>query len=305
MVKKHTKKKKGTKTPKKAPKKTKRKRPSKKSLTKRAKALKKKAQKKTARPKAKRQTRRKVKIAKVYSLEELLSKVKAAPPTEEHMIEETKFDIGVPHNAQAMPSYDIAQEYHVDRAVILTVDPKLIFAYWEIRPQSMHEAMAHVGSNAKLTLRFYDISSNTDPDQSPSWDVEVFDRLGNWYLRLDYPEQKLCLDVGLKNEKGVFHTIARSNIIRIPRRALARPGPLKWMVVSPDGQKVITDVEEYTEADLQLLRRILGPHFFELLMRGQFASIAGSSLEAVFQNVSSLHLPVEVSSSPSSWSRRP
>jgi hypothetical protein len=251
--------------------------------------------------------RRPVRVSKVSTLEELISKVKAPekPNQEERKIEESKYDIGVPHNGKAVPSYDIPLEYNVDRAIVLTVDPRLVFAYWEVRQQSIYDAMSKVGAHAKLTLRFYDISATGDPSNSPSWDVEVFDRLGNWYLRLDYPEQVLCLDVGLKNQHGVFYCVARSNIIKIPRQFLAAPGPLKWMVVSPDGQKIITDVEEYTEADLQLLRKILGPHFFDLLMRGQFASIAGSSLEAVFQEISSLRVPLEVSSSPSSWSRHP
>lgn len=251
--------------------------------------------------------RRLVRVSRVSTLEELISRVKAEeiPHHEERKIEESKFNIGVPHNGQAVPAYDIPLEYNFDRAIVLTVDPRLVFAYWEVRQQSIYDAMGKVGPHSKLTLRFYDISATGDPSNSPSWDVEVFDRLGNWYLRLDYPEQILCLDIGLKNEFGVFHCVARSNIIKIPRQSLASPGPLKWMVVSPDGQKIITDVEEYTEADLQLLRKILGPHFFELLMKGQFASIAGSSLEAVFQEISSLRVPLEVSSSPSSWSRHP
>jgi len=243
----------------------------------------------------------KPKKAKV--LEEIISKVTSSEQAqEERKIEESKFDIGVPHNAEAQPSYDIPFQYHKDRAVVLTVDPRFVFTYWEIKQESIHEAMARLGHRAKLTLRFYDVSATGNPEASPSWDIEVFDRLGNWYLRLDYPEQHLCMDVGMKNEFGHFHRIARSNYIKLPRQFLAQPGPLKWMVVSPDGQKVITDVEEYTDADLELLRKILGPYFFDLLMKGQFASIAGSSLEAIFQEISAFRIPMEISSSPSSWS---
>ena len=246
------------------------------------------------------------KVEKTQVLEELISKVSTPEQLqEERKIEESKFDIGVPHNAGAQPSYEIPFEYHKDRAVVLTVDPRFVFTYWEVKPESTHEAMARLGPSAKLTLRFYDVSGTGDPDTSPSWDIEVFDRLGNWYLRLDYPEQHLCMDVGMRNEYGAFYRITRSNYIKLPRQALAAPGPLKWMVVSPDGQKVITDVEEYTDADLELLRKILGPYFFDLLMKGQFASISGSSLEAIFQEISAFRLPMEISSSPSSWSGRP
>lgn len=247
-----------------------------------------------------------INVGHAWSLEELISKVSTEPVfQEEHRIEEAKFDIGVQHNGKAKPVYEIPFEYQVDRAVVLTVDPRFVFTYWEVKPESMHNAVSHLGPGAKLTLRFYDISATGDPDKSPSWDIEVFDRLGNWYLRLDYPEQILCLDVGMKNGYGAFHRIARSSVIRLPRQTLAAPGPLKWMIVTPDGQKLISTVEEYTDADLELLKKILGPYFFDLLMKGQFASVAGSSMEAIFQDISAFRMPMEISSSPSSWSGRP
>jgi hypothetical protein len=73
--------------------------------------------------------------------------------------------------------------------------------------------------------------------------------------------------------------------MRLPPQSLAKPGPIKWMVVSPSGDRLLSDVEDYTDADLALLKKILGPYFFDLLMRGRLASIAGSSVEAVFYDV--------------------
>ncbi len=203
---------------------------------------------------------------------------------------ETKFDIGVRHNGMAFPEQELPSEYGKDRAVILVVDPTFVFTYWEVRKESLDEAARHVGSEAKLTLRFYDVSSSYSPEQSSFWDVEVFDRLGNWYLRLAHPEQNLCLDVGVKNAQGHFYRIARSNLVKLPPQSLAKPGPIKWMVVTPSGEKAISDVEDYTDADLALLKKILGPYFFDLLMRGRLASIAGSSVEAVFYDVGQLRM---------------
>ncbi|MFH0800193.1 MAG: DUF4912 domain-containing protein [Pseudomonadota bacterium] len=210
--------------------------------------------------------------------------------TDEGSIEKTKFDIGVAHNAQAMAVHDIPSHYGKDHASILVVDPRFVFTYWEVRQKSMLEAAKRLGSEAKLTLRFYDITRTHAPEDAPSWDVEVFDRLGNWYLKLEYPEQILCLDVGMRSASGAFHCIARSNFLRMPPASLARPGPIKWMVVTPAGDRLISDVEEYTDADLSLLKKILGPYFFDLLMRGRFASIAGSSLEAIFYDVQALRV---------------
>jgi hypothetical protein len=218
--------------------------------------------------------------------------------------EGTKFDIGVRHNGMALPYAELPSEYGKDRAVILVVDPRFVFTYWEIRGDSLGEAHRAAGPGGKLTLRFYDISATGNPETSGFWDVEVFDRLGNWYLRLAHPEQHLCLDVGVKNPQGYFHCIARSNVMRLPPQSLAKPGPIKWMVVSPSGEKVVSDVEEYTDADLALLKKILGPYFFDLLMRGRLASIAGSSIEAVFYDVQMLNLGF-APSSVTSWQAAP
>lgn len=218
--------------------------------------------------------------------------------------EASKFNIGVTHNGHAMADRDLPPEYGKDRVILLVVDPRFIFSYWEVRQDSMQDANQRLGGNAKLTLRFYDISNTGRPETSPYWDVEVFDRLGNWYLRLAHPEQHLCLDIGMRDSAGNFHCIARSNVMKLPPQSLAQPGPIKWMVVSPSGEKLLSDSEEYTDADMALLKKILGPYFFDLLMKGRLASIAGSSVEAVFYDVQQLLRPPagQPGESPSSGS---
>lgn len=199
--------------------------------------------------------------------------------------EAKKFDIGVPTNGFAAPQGELPWEYGKDRAVLLVVDPTFVFTYWEVTNDSIRRATECVGNDGKLTLRFYDVTRTHMIEGSNFWDVEVFDRLGNWYLRLLGPEQKLCLEVGLKNSAGHFYALARSSVMRLPPQGLAKPGPIKWMVVTPAGDKLISDVEDYTDADLDLLKRILGPYFYDLLMRGKLATITGSSIEAIFYEV--------------------
>jgi hypothetical protein len=220
-------------------------------------------------------------------LEEAVSRA-AADAEDVAAGEATKFDIGITHNGKARSREELPFEYGTDRVVLLVVDPRFVFTYWEIRDDSIAQARRDLGPSARLTLRFYDISATGNPDASAFWDVEVFDRLGNWYLRLAHPEQRLCLDIGMRNAAGHFYRLARSNILRLPPQSLAKPGPIKWMVITPAGDRLISDIEEYTDADLALLKKILGPYFFDLLMRGRLASIAGSSVEAVFYDIQQL-----------------
>ncbi len=235
-------------------------------------------------------------------LENLITNVSEESQQEhERVVEEAKYDLGVQHE-EVFRQPEIPYQYGLDRVILLVVEPRFVFTYWEVTEESLAEAANHVGSQPKLTLRFYDTTGGTQPEQSPNWDIEVFDRLGNWYLRLEHPEQTLVIDVGLKDEAGRFCAITRSNYMTVPRDSLAAPGPIKWMVVGPNGEKVITDVEEYTDEDLELLKRILGPHFYGLMMRGEFSSIVGSSMEAVFQDIASLkHPEMPPSSSSTLW----
>ena len=217
--------------------------------------------------------------------------------------EATKFDIGIAHNGMALPSAELPTGYGTDRVVLLIVDPAFVFTYWEVTQESLKVASEQAGPSAKLTLRFYDITETGTTRGSRSWDIEVFDRLGNWYLKLASPEQMLCLEIGVKTATGEFHSISRSNVMRLPTQGLAKPGPIKWMVVTPSGEKLVSDAEEYTDADLDLLKQILGPYFYDLLMRGRLASITGSSVEAVFYDVENLnqgHSP----SSGQPWSQK-
>lgn len=230
-------------------------------------------------------------------IEKIVAQVSAGQE-EESLIEGSKFNIGVDHNAHALASKDIPLEYGKNSVHLLVVDPKFAFTYWEVCQDDIWEATKQLGNHAKLTLRFYDITRTNNPDTSSFWDVEVFDRLGNWYLKLEHPDQRICLDVGMKNQAGEFYRFARSNVMKLPSQSLARPGPIKWMIVTPSGEKLISDIEEYTDADMELLKKILGPYFFDLLMRGRFASLAGSSIEAIFFDVSSLKMGESPSGNP-------
>jgi hypothetical protein len=198
---------------------------------------------------------------------------------------QSKFEIGPKQNAQDFQVHNIPFEYGKNRIVFLTVDPKFAFVYWEVQQEKMHDALNSIGHNAKLTLRFHDTKA------SGFWDTSIFERVGNWYLKLDRPERKLWVEIGMKNDRGDFYSIARSNTMQMPRMGLAGRGPIKWMLVTPAGEKLITEVEDYTDADLDLLKKILGPYFFDLFRRGKFSTITGSSAEYVFMELEEMQTP--------------
>jgi hypothetical protein len=174
----------------------------------------------------------------------------------------------------------------VNRLLMLVVDPRYAFTYWEIKLESLLQAADRSGPDAKLTLRLYDTTS-AEPNV-PYGDVEIFDRRGNWYLKMEQPQQRLRLEIGMKAATGEFECITRSSIMRITQEMLAHPGPIKWIASAPGEDRFAPPSEEYQDANPETLKKILGPYFYELLVRGRLTSIAGSSMEAVFHDIQTL-----------------
>lgn len=180
----------------------------------------------------------------------------------------------------AMPN-SFSSQTCPNNVTLITIAPRFAFAYWNIQAALMIEIANKIGSDARLTLRFYDVTETQDIQNSLYWDIEVFDRQGNWYLKLQRPEQKLYLEIGMKNRTNGFSRISGADIMHMPDEVIARPGPLKWIVIRAEGQ-------EYSDVDQDLLKKVLGPYFYDLLMRGRFSSIADSSIEALFHEINSL-----------------
>lgn len=175
-----------------------------------------------------------------------------------------------------------------DSIILLIVDPHYAFAYWDISSQSIEEAIRHVGLLHKLTLRFYDATKSPPSEEQNFWDIEVFDRVGNWYIKLDDPSQILVVDIGLKDDSGRYCAISRTHAMKLKTETLAASDSTKQALEIPLIDLVSNSADEPLSANHQMLKRILGPHFYNLLIRGDFESIVGSSAEAVFQDLSSI-----------------
>lgn len=169
-----------------------------------------------------------------------------------------------------------------NRAVLLTIEPHFIFAYWEISIASMLLAAQSAGHDAKLVLRLYDIT-NTDSKDCTSWDVEVFDRQGNFYFKMTRPGQRLSFEMGMKGQIGKFSNVVVSDVVHMPEHILSKPGALKWLVTNNTQQ-------DLADADPDLLKKTLGPYFHDLLMRGRFSSVVNSTAEALFHDIKLLKL---------------
>jgi hypothetical protein len=144
-----------------------------------------------------------------------------------HVGEETLHDEKV---AFAPSSFEIPKEYGTNHLIALVRDPWWIHTYWEVTPDGLGEANRRAAdSDARLTLRVYDTTERND--LTYFWDIEIYQRTGNWYIDVGRPDRTYLIDVGMKSRGGLFATIARSNVVRTPPAGPSQRLDEEWWTV--------------------------------------------------------------------------
>jgi hypothetical protein len=120
-----------------------------------------------------------------------------------------------------LPIGILPEEYGEDAIALMTVDPRKLFIYWEVREDTLTKL------TGDLNIRLYDVTGiDFDGTNASSYhDLAVSNRIGSWYLDVN-PEREFVADVGVIDPSGVFTTIARSNKASTPREGKAEEGVL-------------------------------------------------------------------------------
>ncbi|HOW17022.1 MAG TPA: DUF4912 domain-containing protein, partial [bacterium] len=231
-------------------------------------------------------TTKKVSTKKVIT-KKTTKKIKVLVAEPDYRINEeltlTKYDIGA-HTApnvyhkDPMQTEEPPHTYDINKVVILPIDPKFAFIYWEVRQDTIDGVISAFGPG-KLTLRVYDVTNIEFNGYNAHewWDMDVHHRFGTWYLRHNKSDRNLMVDIGIRGNDGNFHAIYRSKAIYFPRDFMVGPGKILWMLVDEFGNKLISDIEDYTDADLELLKKIMGADRFKRFMKGGLDIFLGAS----------------------------
>jgi hypothetical protein len=146
----------------------------------------------------------------------------------------SKFDLG--SRVAEPPVEQIPWGYGQNRISALAVDPRRMYAYWEVRDDAIDVARAALGSGGKdawLNLRVYDISGRIfDGTNAHSYfDVKLERDIRQWFFEIGKPTSTHCVEVGLKSYEGYFQKVARSGRVDFPRAEPPSTGPVEWMSV--------------------------------------------------------------------------
>ena len=126
--------------------------------------------------------------------------------------------------------------YGRTETVLMVVHPFLLFAYWEVTPESCrqaHETMGPEIDGARAILRMYDISlihfDGTNAHQV--FDIDIGLEARGWYIPIWTADKSYCADLGFLARTGRFHPISRSNVIHTPRATPSSRTDEQWMRV--------------------------------------------------------------------------
>jgi hypothetical protein len=137
----------------------------------------------------------------------------------------------------AEPYADLPAGYGVNRIVAVARDPAWIYTYWEITPDGLAEGKRRVGDGeAKLTLRVGDLTDGEE--RVSSFDVEIYHRIGNWYIEVGRGGRTFVVEIGMKSRAGAFAALARSNQTTTPSGRVSDDLSEEWWIVE-DGEAVL------------------------------------------------------------------
>jgi len=162
------------------------------------------------------------------------------PHLAQERIEESKYYTGPSPQPLATEQSGVPKEYGDDRLVLMTRDPFVVHAYWEVTPARLERERAWFGWGSKLCVRIYDITGVQFDGRNAIgyFDQELPERTGNWYFDLGRPNHSFCADLGLLSPEGRFLTLIRSNYVTMPPDGVSEEIDEEWMLADEEFLKL-------------------------------------------------------------------
>lgn len=148
-----------------------------------------------------------------------------APP---HQVAEDRLSVG-----------HLPNEYGRDRFVLLTRDPRWLFAYWEITPETEKKIRAKAGNdikNARRVLRVYDLESESGA--ASSFDIQIHSGAKSWYIHLPHDAASWRIEIGYIGESGRFYKIFESNTVITPKKGVSSVIDEKYRILDDEFDEI-------------------------------------------------------------------
>lgn len=197
---------------------------------------------------------------------------------------------GAPTAAQAANTTGLPKNYGDTRIAILPRDPVWFYAYWEISAEAYGDLRRKLGDKifdgSRWALRVYDVTeiSFDGGNAHRYFDIFVDPKSDNWYVNVGEVNRSWCADIGLTTPDGRFISVARSNVLSMPRHGVSPVTDEQWAILQQEFERLLrlSGVERIGKGSFDIAK----------LMRERWEEIV------------SLSLPTSPGGA-SSWSRGP
>ncbi|MDD5614101.1 MAG: DUF4912 domain-containing protein [Candidatus Omnitrophica bacterium] len=169
-------------------------------------------------------------------------KLKTSNHVGQTIVESTKFQAGSDQKDQEYrkDELSIQHRYGEDTFVLMVRDPWWLFSYWEITLESWNKARAHCATDHKEVLRVYDVTGleSSKKKFNRYFDIELSPFVENWYINVEESGRSYVAEIGLRDSRGVFYPIIRSNVVMTPKYGPSDAVDEEWMVLEEDYWKM-------------------------------------------------------------------
>ncbi|MBI5179159.1 MAG: DUF4912 domain-containing protein [Nitrospinae bacterium] len=156
---------------------------------------------------------------------------------DEETVEDSKYFVA---STQAhLESANIPDAYGDNRIMLFVRDPFWTYSAWDLHPETPAKTAQSHGLNLhefNIALRVYDVTDVvfTGTNANRFFDIEVGMAKGNWYVNVPEDDRNYLVEVGLKNMRGDFYMMARSNVVSVPRNGVSSRMDEEWMIADED-----------------------------------------------------------------------
>jgi hypothetical protein len=134
------------------------------------------------------------------------------------------------------PEYPIPDKYNLDTVVLLPVNPKKEYVYWEVSDKTVDQmCRQHSISQPVFILKVFQ-TDGTHVDELASIRTAKY---GNWYFDLYCPDMSLWAELGMLDNMGNYYPIIASKTIKMPSDKVSSIIDQEtWMTVGEKIEKI-------------------------------------------------------------------
>jgi hypothetical protein len=148
-------------------------------------------------------------------LAEALNKIFSAPSRETYTSTDSPKEAPAvkPKIAAKPPEYPIPDRYQLDTAVLLPINPRKEYVYWEVADSTVNRFRKENGSpEISFVLKVFSGGEGLAEELAS---VRV-GRYGNWFFDLYVPDRVIWAEIGIMDNKGNYFPVASSRKVRMP-----------------------------------------------------------------------------------------